>query len=152
MFIHNTSTLLPCESVPCVVLQIFLSAIIGVMAASACFACLRGHAFACACPCLWPSTHNPEPRPCCHLPCSFNHCAVYDNDNNRLIVFGGRSAERKRLSDVYFLDLDSFTWCVVWCSGVGCDVVRWGGVGFDGVGWGGKCLQRCYSQRCCEVC
>eukprot|EP00798_Chlamydomonas_sp_ICE-L_P031206 gene31206-6355_t len=42
--------------------------------------------------------------------CRYNHCAVYDEDNNRLVVFGGRTAERKRLNDVYFLDLDSFTW------------------------------------------
>lgn len=26
------------------------------------------------------------------------------------MVFGGRTAERKRLNDIYFLDLDSWTW------------------------------------------
>ncbi|KAL6761433.1 hypothetical protein V8C86DRAFT_3131553 [Haematococcus lacustris] len=43
-------------------------------------------------------------------PPRYNHCAVFDMENNRLIVFGGRTAERKRLNDIYFLDLESFTW------------------------------------------
>jgi hypothetical protein len=37
---------------------------------------------------------------------------VYDEENNRLIVFGGRTAERKRLNDIHFLDLETFTWWV----------------------------------------
>lgn len=36
--------------------------------------------------------------------------AVHDSENHRLIVFGGRTGERKRLNDVYFLDLDTFVW------------------------------------------
>ena len=35
---------------------------------------------------------------------------MWDPDNNRLIIFGGRTAERKRLNDVWFLDLDSWMW------------------------------------------
>jgi hypothetical protein len=42
--------------------------------------------------------------------CRYNHCAVFDPDNNRLIVYGGRNVERKRLNDIYFLELDTFTW------------------------------------------
>ncbi|GAX80447.1 hypothetical protein CEUSTIGMA_g7886.t1 [Chlamydomonas eustigma] len=40
----------------------------------------------------------------------YNHCAMYDEDNNRLVVFGGRTAERKRLNDVWFLDLEKWHW------------------------------------------
>lgn len=40
----------------------------------------------------------------------YNHCALFDEDNNRLVVFGGRNAERKRLNDIHFLDLATFTW------------------------------------------
>ncbi|EFJ52641.1 hypothetical protein VOLCADRAFT_102618 [Volvox carteri f. nagariensis] len=40
----------------------------------------------------------------------YNHAACYDEENNRLVIFGGRTAERKRLNDVAFLDLDSWTW------------------------------------------
>lgn len=40
----------------------------------------------------------------------YNHTAVWDEENNRLVVFGGRTAERKRLNDVFFLDLESWTW------------------------------------------
>ncbi|KXZ51889.1 hypothetical protein GPECTOR_11g323 [Gonium pectorale] len=40
----------------------------------------------------------------------YNHAACYDEENNRLIIFGGRTAERKRLNDVAFLDLDTWTW------------------------------------------
>lgn len=40
----------------------------------------------------------------------YNHSACFDPDNNRLIIFGGRTAERKRLNDVWFLDLDTFQW------------------------------------------
>ncbi|GLC33992.1 Dynein regulatory complex subunit 7 [Pleodorina starrii] len=43
-------------------------------------------------------------------PPRYNHAACYDEENNRLIVFGGRTAERKRLNDVAFLDLDTWTW------------------------------------------
>ncbi|PNW72944.1 hypothetical protein CHLRE_14g612700v5 [Chlamydomonas reinhardtii] len=43
-------------------------------------------------------------------PPRYNHAACYDEENNRLVVFGGRTAERKRLNDIYFLDLDSWTW------------------------------------------
>ncbi|GFR42728.1 hypothetical protein Agub_g3646 [Astrephomene gubernaculifera] len=45
---------------------------------------------------------KPQPR--------YNHAACYDEENNRLIVFGGRTAERKRLNDVAFLSLDNWTW------------------------------------------
>lgn len=45
---------------------------------------------------------SPSPR--------YNHAACYDEENNRLVVFGGRTAERKRLNDVAFLDLDSWSW------------------------------------------
>ena len=34
----------------------------------------------------------------------------YDADRHRLILFGGRSAERRRLNDVHYLDLDTWTW------------------------------------------
>jgi len=37
---------------------------------------------------------------------------LFDERNNRLVVFGGRNAERKRLNDIHFLDLATFTWCV----------------------------------------
>lgn len=65
-----------------------------------------------------PCAHCPHARialttyPISHLLArpSYNHCAVFDEENNRLIIFGGRTAERKRLNDIYFLDLDSFTW------------------------------------------
>lgn len=40
----------------------------------------------------------------------YNHSACFDPDNNRLVIFGGRTAERKRLNDVWFLDLDTFQW------------------------------------------
>ena len=44
-----------------------------------------------------------------HLsPIRFNHCSVYDEENHRLVIFGGRNAERKRLNDVWFLDLDKW--------------------------------------------
>ncbi|KAG2491059.1 hypothetical protein HYH03_010505 [Edaphochlamys debaryana] len=43
-------------------------------------------------------------------PPRYNHAACYDEENNRLIIFGGRTAERKRLNDVAFLDLDTWTW------------------------------------------
>lgn len=43
-------------------------------------------------------------------PARHNHSAIFDEDNNRLVIFGGRTAERKRLNDVWFLDLDTFTW------------------------------------------
>jgi hypothetical protein len=52
------------------------------------------------------------------LACSYNHAACYDEENNRLVVFGGRTAERKRLNDVYFLDLDTWTW-FKWVMGTG---------------------------------
>eukprot|EP00983_Pelagomonas_calceolata_P060058 1146208-Pelagomonas_calceolata.AAC.8 len=42
--------------------------------------------------------------------CRYNHCALYDPENKRLVVFGGRNAERKRLNDVHFLDIATFTW------------------------------------------
>ncbi|MEW5310705.1 MAG: hypothetical protein WDW38_002476 [Sanguina aurantia] len=45
---------------------------------------------------------KPSPR--------YNHMAVHDSENHRLIVFGGRTGERKRLNDVHFLDLDTFVW------------------------------------------
>jgi len=45
---------------------------------------------------------RPSPR--------YNHAAVFDSDNNRLIIFGGRAADRKRLNDVWFLDLETWTW------------------------------------------
>ena len=48
---------------------------------------------------------------CAHA-CRYNHCALFDERNNRLVVFGGRNAERKRLNDIHFLDLATFTWCV----------------------------------------
>ena len=40
---------------------------------------------------------------------------MYDEDNHRLVVFGGRTAERKRLNDIWFLDLDKWwVWDEVW--------------------------------------
>ena len=33
------------------------------------------------------------------------HTAVYDPETERLIVFGGRSGERKRTNDLYYLDI-----------------------------------------------
>jgi hypothetical protein len=38
------------------------------------------------------------------------HCAGYDEDNGRLVVFGGRTAEKRRLNDVYILDVGSWVW------------------------------------------
>ncbi|GMH37248.1 hypothetical protein BSKO_05121 [Bryopsis sp. KO-2023] len=38
------------------------------------------------------------------------HCAIHDEENNRLVVFGGRNNDRKRLNDTHYLDLDTFTW------------------------------------------
>lgn len=46
----------------------------------------------------------------CLRSCSYNHTAIFDTDNNRLVVFGGRTADRKRLNDVWFLDLDKWSW------------------------------------------
>ncbi|GLI65995.1 hypothetical protein VaNZ11_009689 [Volvox africanus] len=43
-------------------------------------------------------------------PPRYNHAACYDEENNRLVIFGGRTAERKRLNDVAFLDMDTWTW------------------------------------------
>ena len=45
------------------------------------------------------------------------HCTVYDEVRNRLIVFGGRGAEKKRLNDVYYLDLEKLSWHMVSCEG-----------------------------------
>lgn len=57
-------------------------------------------------------SHRP-PRPHPRLPARrHNHSALFDEENNRLVVFGGRSADRKRLNDIHFLDLATFTWCV----------------------------------------
>lgn len=42
---------------------------------------------------------------------------MFDEENNRLIIFGGRSAERKRLNDIFFLDLETFTWYRPACEG-----------------------------------
>lgn len=39
-----------------------------------------------------------------------NHCMGYDETRNRLVIFGGRNAEKRRLNDVYYLELDSWTW------------------------------------------
>ena len=55
-----------------------------------------------------------------HFSSRFNHSAVYDEDNHRLVIFGGRSAERKRLNDVWFLDLEK------WCAGGGGGMEVWG--------------------------
>ena len=45
-------------------------------------------------------------------PFAFFRSAIFDGENNRLVIFGGRTAERKRLNDVYYLDLETFTWYV----------------------------------------
>lgn len=34
----------------------------------------------------------------------------------RLVVFGGRKQNKRRLNDVYFLDLTNWTWCGALCS------------------------------------
>ncbi|DBA85904.1 TPA: hypothetical protein ACH3X1_005449 [Trebouxia sp. C0004] len=39
-----------------------------------------------------------------------DHAVVFDDTNNRLVVFGGRGADRKRLNDVHFLDVKTWTW------------------------------------------
>ena len=54
----------------------------------------------------WHNTQCKGDKPCPR----YNHTAVYDEDNQRLVIFGGRNGERKRLNDVYCLDLESFTW------------------------------------------
>lgn len=38
------------------------------------------------------------------------HCAIYDNESNRLVIFGGRNQDKKRLNDTHFLDLEKFAW------------------------------------------
>lgn len=43
---------------------------------------------------------------------------MYDPDHHTLVVFGGRSAEKRRLGDVYVLDLDNWAWSRAGCNGV----------------------------------
>eukprot|EP00873_Tetraselmis_striata_P022741 jgi/Tetstr1/443005/TSEL_031065.t1 len=44
-------------------------------------------------------------------PCARDgHCAVYDELKNMLVIFGGRSPEKKRLNDVCCLKLDTWEW------------------------------------------
>jgi hypothetical protein len=45
------------------------------------------------------------------------HCTVYDAVRNRLVVFGGRGVEKKRLNDVHYLDLEKLSWHMVSCEG-----------------------------------
>ncbi|KAK9811814.1 hypothetical protein WJX72_010643 [[Myrmecia] bisecta] len=52
---------------------------------------------------LQPTTGDkPAPRD--------GHSAVFDDTNNRLVVFGGRNQDRRRLGDVYYLDIATWTW------------------------------------------
>ncbi|DBA69786.1 TPA: hypothetical protein ACH3X2_012508 [Trebouxia sp. C0005] len=39
-----------------------------------------------------------------------DHACVFDDTSNRLVVFGGRGADRKRMNDVHFLDVKTWTW------------------------------------------
>ena len=41
------------------------------------------------------------------------HAAVYDAVEERLYIFGGRDSERRRLSDLYYLDINSWAWTKV---------------------------------------
>lgn len=54
--------------------------------------------------CLAPPLRGDSPCP------RTAHCAVYDEEQRRLVVFGGRTAEKRRLNDVYLLDLDTWAW------------------------------------------
>lgn len=47
------------------------------------------------------------------------HCAAYDAAAHRLIVFGGRGADRRRLNDVHCLDLGTWAWKRVLTDGTG---------------------------------
>ena len=47
------------------------------------------------------------------------HCAAYDAHAHRLVVFGGRGADRRRLNDVHHLDLATWAWKRVITDGVG---------------------------------
>ncbi len=47
------------------------------------------------------------------------HCAAYDAPAHRLVVFGGRGADRRRLNDVHHLDLATWAWKRVITDGVG---------------------------------
>ena len=53
------------------------------------------------------------------------HCAAYDAAAHRLVVFGGRGADRRRLNDVHHLDLSTWVWKRVITDGTG--VLPWGG-------------------------
>ena len=47
------------------------------------------------------------------------HCAAYDAAAHRLVVFGGRGADRRRLNDVHHLDLSTWVWKRVITDGTG---------------------------------
>lgn len=47
------------------------------------------------------------------------HCAAYDPLKHRLVVFGGRGADRRRLNDVHHLDLTTWSWKRVITDGTG---------------------------------
>ena len=47
------------------------------------------------------------------------HVTIYDPEHHQLVVFGGRTAERKRLDDSYLLDLESWAWKKAVCEGQG---------------------------------
>ena len=53
------------------------------------------------------------------------HCAAYDAAAHRLVVFGGRGADRRRLNDVHHLDLSTWVWKRVITDGTG--MLPWGG-------------------------
>mmetsp|Transcript_46212 Transcript_46212/g.88190 ORF Transcript_46212/g.88190 Transcript_46212/m.88190 type:complete len:1493 (-) Transcript_46212:386-4864(-) len=38
------------------------------------------------------------------------HCAAYDEQRKQLVVFGGRSADKKRLNDLHVLDVKTLAW------------------------------------------
>lgn len=38
------------------------------------------------------------------------HCAVFDEEKNRLVVFGGKTEEKRKMNDVFVLDLDTAVW------------------------------------------